>query len=128
MCVCVCVCVCVRACMCVCVCVWEGGCLWLLPLSVNVCQSASEAMSPAVCLLQLRVCVWGCVCASVCVCVCTAADGTCHYQAHTSLALSVLTLCPRGNESAEVEESSGFPRLLLSASALPLHSRAASAL
>lgn len=103
-------------------------CLWLLPLCFNVCQSASEAMSPAVCLLELHVCV--CAFLSVCVSVRVraAADGTCHYQAHTSLAPSALTLCPRGNEPAEVEESSGFPRLLLSVPALPLHSTAASAL
>ena len=81
---------------------------------------------------RVRVCVSVCVrvCESVCVCVgvCAAADGICHYQTHTSLALSVLTLSLRGNEPAEVEESSGFPRLLLSVSALPLHSRTASAL
>lgn len=48
----------------VCAAVWEGGCLRLLPLSVNVCQSASEAMSPAVCLRErTRVCV----CMRVCV-------------------------------------------------------------
>ena len=38
-----------------------------------------------------------------CVCVCVsarrAADGTCHYQAHTSLAQAVLTLSPRGERA-----------------------------
>lgn len=109
-----------------------SNCLWFLPQPLNVSSSASQAVSRAVCLLQLRVCTCACFPARVCVCVracvCVTADGTCHYQAHTSLALSMLTLCLRGNESAEVEESSGFPRLLLSAPALPLHTRAASAL
>lgn len=49
----------------------------------------------------------------VCVCMRKAADGTCHYQSYKSLALGMLTLCPRGKEPAEVEESSGFPRLKL---------------
>lgn len=76
----------------------------------------------------VRLCAAKAAAAAAAASAAAAADGTCHYQPHISLALSVLTLCPRGNESAEVEESSGFPRLLLSASALPLHSRAASAL
>lgn len=92
----------------VCVCVFVSGCLVLPRLTVKVCQREREVESWPVCRWE-RVCV----CLWVCVCVCKAADGTCHYQSHKSLAPGMLTLCPRGKEPAEVEESSGFPRLKL---------------
>ncbi len=85
----------------------SGFLIWLLK-----CVSARGRWKAGLCAAgSVCACAYGCVC--VCVCVYKAADGTCHYQSHKSLAPGVLTLCPRGKEPAEVEESSGFPRLKL---------------